>query len=169
MVKFIALFFSFCVLSACSLLGSDEPEPIILTISIQSSAHINPSQLSEANPLVVNLYQLKALDAFKSAQTLDLYQKDLTLLADTLIHKQTLATLLPNSKTTLSLTVLPGTKFIAVFAQFANYAQAKNKTWLDVSNLTADDTISISIDSLSVNIISPPKTNFWSKLAFWEH
>jgi len=171
MVKVFTLFLSLCLLSSCSIFGSDEPEPVMLSLSIQSSDHINPSQLSAANPLVLNVYQLKAIDAFKSAQSLDLFQKDLTLLADSLINKQTLATLLPNTKKQVSITVLPGTKFIAVFAQFSNYAQAKSKAWLDVSKLSeADDkSISISIDSLTVNIISTEQSSFWSKLAFWEN
>ncbi len=151
------------LLSSCtSLFGDDEPEPTLLTVNITTSSKINPSKLSEGNPVVISFYQLTKVDAFKSAQALDLYQQDSKILAGTLIQKNTLLSLLPSKKSSINLTILPGTKYLAVFAQFSNYSQAKSTSWLDISKIDDIKNIEVSLDSLTINMFLAPKGSFWS-------
>jgi len=153
---------SLVLLSSCSSwFGPDKPEPVLLTMNIITSEKINPSQLSAGNPVVVSVYQLTKIDTFESAQTLDLFQQDATILAETLIQKNTLPSLLPNDKKTITLTILPGTKYLAVFAQFSNYSQAKTKAWLNLSKLEEIENIKMSIDSITVNMFATPKESLW--------
>ncbi len=128
---------------------------------LNAGENINPSSLSSANPVVVRIYQLSAIADFKGAQVLDLYQKDSELLAQSLLHKQELRSVLPNEQRKLQLSIQPGTKYIAVFSQFSNYAQAKNKAWLDVSNIDELASITLSIESLSVNMQPVLVESFW--------
>ena len=112
--------------------------------------------------MVIKLYQLNSVDTFKSAQVLDLYQEDTKVLSDSLIKKHTLASLVPKEKRTIDIELQAGTKYLAVFAQFSNYSQAKTRAWLDVSNLEDVKNITISIDSLTVNMQTIEQESFWS-------
>lgn len=70
--------------------------------------------------------------------------------------------MIPKEKRKLNIELLSGTKYLAVFVQFSNYSQAKTRAWLDVSNLDDIKNITISIDSLTVNIQSIEQESFWS-------
>ena len=117
--------------------------------------------MSKGNPVVVNLYQLKGVEAFQSAQILDLFEKDSSILAETLVKKQILASVLPEEKRTQTLAIAQGTKYLAVFVQFANYSQAKAKAWLEIKELDDIEYVTISIDSLTVNIESRVEESIW--------
>jgi len=150
--------------SACSVFSSEEQEedPIQLKLLLKAGDNINPSQVSKRNPVVVNLYQLKSIDAFKSSQILDLYEKDISIIADDLVNKQILGSVLPQEKRAVALAIEQGTKYLAVFVQFSNYSQAKAKAWLEVKEIDNIEQIIISIDSLTVNIEPVIAESFWS-------
>lgn len=142
--------------------SSSQPEPVKVNLMIKASDNINPSQLSDANPVVMRLYQLSALEDFDSAQVLDLYQQDTKVLAKTLIQKHKLNSVLPNEQKTIVITLQPTTKFLAVFAQFSDYSQAKTKASVNVTKVEDIDSISLSIASLSVNMQPTLIESFWS-------
>jgi len=154
-VGLISLF----LLNACS---SNTPEPTLLKLTLNAGEKINPSQLSSANPVVLRLYQLSAIEDFKSAQVLDLYQEDAKLLASSLLYKQSIGSVLPSEQRSLQLSIQPGTKYLAVFSQFSNYPQAKSKAWLDITNIDELASITLSIESLSVNMQPVLVESFWS-------
>ena len=149
--------------SGCSVFSSEdeEEEPIALKLVLNASENINPSQASAGNPVVVNLYQLKSIDAFKSSQILDLYEKDTSILAKDLVSKQTLGSVLPKEKREITLAIDQGTKFLAVFVQFANYSQAKARSWLEIKEIEDIEQVNILIDSLTVNIEPVIEESFW--------
>jgi len=161
LLVFVFLFLTTVTLSACSS-SSEEEDPIEVKLLLKASDNINPSQVSKRNPVVVNLYQLKSADAFKSSQVLDLYEKDISILADDLVNKQILGSVLPKEKRAITLAIAPGTKYIAVFVQFSNYSQAKAKAWLEVKEIDDIEQVNISIDSLTVNIEQVIEDSFWS-------
>ena len=149
--------------SACSVFSSEEKEyeSIELKLVLKASDNINPSQLSTGNPVVVNLYQLKNVDAFKSSQILDLYEKDTSILAKDLVSKQILGSVLPQEKREVTLSIDQGTKFLAVFVQFSNYSQAKARAWLEIKEIDDIEQVNILIDSLTVNIEPVIEESFW--------
>ncbi len=159
-VVFFAIFTMF--LSACSMFGDSTPKETPVKLSISASDNINPSQLSKANPVVLRFYQLSAIEAFESAQVLDLYKQDSTTLADALIKKQTISSILPNELRQITLALQPNTKFLAVFAQFSDYSQAKTKAWLDISKIDDLENITLSIESLTINMQEATEDSFWS-------
>jgi len=164
LLLFILLLFMTVMFSACSVFSSEEQEedPIQLKLLLKAGDNINPSQVSKRNPVVVNLYQLKSIDAFKSSQILDLYEKDISIIADDLVNKQILGSVLPQEKRAVALAIEQGTKYLAVFVQFSNYSQAKAKAWLEVKEIDNIEQIIISIDSLTVNIEPVIAESFWS-------
>ena len=164
LIKLTSFLLLAITVSACSIFSSsdeEDEEPIELKLQIKASDNINPSSMSKGNPVVVNLYQLKGVEAFQSAQILDLFEKDSSILAETLVKKQILASVLPEEKRTQTLAIAQGTKYLAVFVQFANYSQAKAKAWLEIKELDDIEYVTISIDSLTVNIESRVEESIW--------
>jgi|GEM_PF-2093422 len=149
--------------SACSVFSSEEKEEesIELKLVLKASDNINPSQVSTGNPVVVNLYQLKNVDAFKSSQILDLFEKDTSILAKDLVSKRILGSVLPQEKREVTLSIDQGTKFLVVFVQFSNYSQAKARAWLEIKEIDDIEQVNILIDSLTVNIEPVIKESFW--------
>jgi type VI secretion system VasD/TssJ family lipoprotein len=113
------------LLTSCS---SNQPEPIILNLVINASDDINPSPFSAANPVVINLYQLTALDDFNSAQVLDLYQQDTKFLAATLIQKQNLYSFLPNEQKNYFNNNTADNKFFSCLRSIFRLLTGKNKS-----------------------------------------
>lgn len=161
LLLFVSLFLMTVTLSACSVFSSEEEEPIEVKLVLKASDNINPSQMSKRNPVVVNLYQLKNVDAFKSSEILDLYEKDISILADDLVSKQVVGSVLPQEKREIAFAIAQGTKYLAVFVQFSNYSQAKAKAWLELKEIDDIEQINISIDSLTVNIELVIDESFW--------
>jgi type VI secretion system protein VasD len=149
--------------SGCSVFSSEkeEEEPVVLKLVLKASDNINPSQASTGNPVVVNLYQLKNVDAFKSSQILDLYEKDTSILAKDLVSKQILGSVLPKEKREITLSIDQGTNYLAVFVQFSNYSQAKARAWLEIKEIDDIEQVNILIDSLTVNIEPVIEESFW--------
>jgi type VI secretion system protein VasD len=161
LLLFVSLFLLTATLSACSS-SSEEQEPIEIKLLLKAGDNINPSQVSKRNPVVVNLYQLKGIDTFISSEILDLYEKDISILADDLVNKQVIGSVLPQEQRAVPLAIAQGTKYLAVFVQFSNYSQAKAKAWLEVKEIDDIEQINISIDSLTVNIEPVIEESFWS-------
>ena len=94
-----------CLLSLLLLACSSSPEPsaVPVSLAISAGAELNPSSRSKANPVIIRVYQLNALEPFKSTENLALYQKDSTLLAESLVDKKILKALLPNETRTVAL------------------------------------------------------------------
>jgi len=162
LLLFVSLFLLTATLSACSSSSSEEQEPIKIKLLLKADDNINPSQVSKRNPVVVNLYQLKDIDTFKSSEILDLYEKDISILADDLVNKQVIGSVLPQEQRVVPFAISQGTKYVAVFVQFSYYSQAKAKAWLEVKEIDDIEQINISINSLTVNIESVIEESFWS-------
>ena len=161
-IRWSVVFTTFCFMVGCgSLFGPDKPQAVGYSLFIKAGADINPSRLSRANPVVLYLYQLNALEPFKSAQVIDLYRRDATLLANTLVHKTSLKSLLPNEQRTLEISIQPGAKYLAVFAEFSNYGQAKTRAWVDVSKLDKISSFNVSVNLLTVRIVSNKDDDSW--------
>lgn len=154
-----------CLLSLLLLACSSSPEPsaVPVSLAISAGAELNPSSRSKANPVIIRVYQLNALEPFKSTENLALYQKDSTLLAESLVDKKILKALLPNETRTVALDLNPQTKYLAVFAEFSDYAEAKAISWVDVTKLDLDDLeqFNLSVSALSVNLKAQLDEGWW--------
>ena len=68
----------------------DTPQPTFANITLQAAADVNPDVDGRPSPIVVRVYYLTALDAFRGADFFALFEQDEAILADKLVNKEEL-------------------------------------------------------------------------------
>ncbi|MFK0572740.1 type VI secretion system lipoprotein TssJ [Endozoicomonas sp.] len=122
------------VLTGCSR-SEVQPEPetllsltIIAGSEINSGSDINSTTLqgggADAAPLQLRMYELQSTELFANADFLDIYLQDSATLQSSLIKKHRLPTVWPDTGSQLTWQLDRATRFIAIFAEFANYESA---------------------------------------------
>lgn len=117
-----------------------------LKLQVIASSSVNPDETDRASPVYLRLYQLSDPKAFENASFLDLYEKDKEVLADTFISKQELKRITPDSTRVERFVLTKGTRYVAVFAEFFKYKEARAKV---VFPVTSSNVIR---DSVKINI-----------------
>ena len=158
----VVVFFIALMLSACS---SDppkeepkpaEPQPTKIQVNISVSSQVNPDINGRASPVVVRLYELKNIGKFEEADFYKLFENHEASLGSDLLASEKFH-FKPGDIKTLSHTVAPDTKYIAVTAAFRDFNQA---IWRDSIAIESAKTteLSIVLDKLNVSITKkPPK------------
>jgi len=124
------------------------PKPTPVTGSIAASARVNPSVSKRPSPLLVRVYELKAVTAFNAADFVSLYQRDQAELGADLVAREEM-TLAPGETKPLSKTLAPETRFVGVFAAYRDLEHAR---WRAVVPITPGQKqqITIQADELAV-------------------
>jgi type VI secretion system protein VasD len=138
------------VLIGCA---SNEPAPLIVAhdVTISVGNEVNPYGGSKSHPVVIRIYQLSESGTFQKAEFIELYRKDIEVLGGSLVDVNNVPPLLPGQEHTVKLDIHRQTQYLAVFAEFANYDNAKSK---DFIKLPQDDEarLVIRVSGLSVSI-----------------
>lgn len=95
---------------------------------------INPDEKHTPSPLYIRFYELSSDKAFMQADFLDLYERDETVLGKDLIAKQELNRLIPGKNRQESFVVDPETRYVALFAEFYQFKNAKYKLIVPVTS-----------------------------------
>lgn len=98
-----------------------------LKLQITSSAEINPDEKKQSSPVFIRLYELKSLKAFEAANFIDIYESDVDTLGDTFIAKQELKRVVPGTERVEHFVLSKDTRYVALFAEFYRYKDAKAK------------------------------------------
>lgn len=137
-------------LSGCS---SNEPVPLIVAhqVIISVGDEVNPYGGNKSHPVVLRVYQLSESGTFQKSEFIDLYRNDIEVLGGSLVDVHNVPPLVPGEQHKLSLDIHRQSQYLAVFAEFANYDNAKSK---DVIKLPQDNEaqLVIRVSGLSVSI-----------------
>ncbi|GLQ32878.1 type VI secretion system lipoprotein TssJ [Litoribrevibacter albus] len=138
-----------------ALLGCSSNEPIPLIVShqviISVGDEVNPYGGNKSHPIVLRVYQLSESGTFQKSGFIDLYRNDIEVLGGSLVDLHNVQPLVPGEQHTLTLDIHRQSQYLAVFAEFANYDNAKSK---DVIKLPQDNEaqLVIRVSGLSVSI-----------------
>lgn len=113
-----------------------------LKLELNAASNINPDEKEKPSPVFIRLYELKSTAAFDKADFIDLYESDEEILADALVAKQELKRLTPGTQRVDQLVLNKDTEFVALFAEFYRYKDAKAKV---VFPVTASNVVRNSI------------------------
>jgi len=136
-----------------------EPEPpqTIIEAQITASPLANPDIKGRPSPIVVHLYELKALGGFEAADFYGLFENDKALLGGDLAAEESFY-LQPGENKLYRSIVESETKYLAATAAYRNLNQA---IWKDSIAIAPQETnkIMIFVDELSITMkIEPPAT-----------
>ncbi|MFL0802501.1 MAG: type VI secretion system lipoprotein TssJ [Agarilytica sp.] len=104
-----------------------------LKIEISADKFINPDEQDQSSPVVLRLYELTSTQLFEKADFIDLYERDEEILGATFVAKQELKSVVPNTTRTERFVLSKDTRFIAIFAEFYSYKNAKTKVVFPVT------------------------------------
>lgn len=124
-----------------------------LTLTLQVGSDINPDDNNRPSPVFVRFYQLKSTTAFDKADFIDIYERDKEIFGGDIINKQTLKPLVPGETRTERLVLEPGTRAIAIYAEFSQYPGSTYKVTFPVTEnnvIRNAETIRISGRTLSL-------------------
>lgn len=125
-----------------------------LRMEILVDENVNPDEQQQPSPVFVRFYELKATNAFESADFIDLYERDEEVLGDTFIAKQELKRLVPSTLVEQDFVLDKETRFVALFAEFYHYENAQAKVFFEVtgSNLI-DDSIGVKLSGNRIRLV----------------
>lgn len=134
-----------------------EPPPTIIEAQITASPQANPDIKGRPSPIVVHLYELKALGGFEAADFYGLFENGKALLGVDLVAKESFY-LQPGENRLYRNTVESETKYLAATAAYRDLNQA---IWRDSIAIAPNETnkVMIFVNKLSVTMkIESPVT-----------
>lgn len=103
---------------------SSAPKPTVVAATVQAADNLNPDATGRPSPLVVRVYELKALSAFNDADFFSLWDRDQQTLGADLNGREELV-LRPGDSHNMVRVTKPDTGFIGVVAAFRDLERAK--------------------------------------------
>lgn len=105
-----------------------------LKLELMTSTDLNPDEKEKPSPVFIRLYELNSTAAFEKADFIDLYESDAAVLGDSLVSKQELKRVTPNTVRVDRLVLKKETQYVALFAEFYRYKDAKAKVIFPVTS-----------------------------------
>ena len=126
---------------AAPLVGCGSARPPLLQGSLKAASATNPDLNGRPSPVVVRVYELKALGAFNSADFFSLFERESETLGAELVGREEYD-LQPAETRPYRRTLQPDTKFIGVIAAFRDL---ENSRWRQVAAVPAKKAVTITI------------------------
>ncbi len=123
------------LLSACSHQAANPPvagAARALDVVIRAKNDSNPNSQQQAQPVKLRVYQLRTPLGFYQADFMALRRQDSKLLGDELISLDNLPPLKPGGSLEHRLNLHPEAAFVAVYAEFEQFRNAKYKQVLEL-------------------------------------
>jgi type VI secretion system protein VasD len=124
-----------------------------LKLSIIADNSINPDESRRPSPLYLRLYQLKSADSFDKGDFIDIYERDTEVFGGNLVDKTLLKPVIPSEKRSELLILKPGTRYVAIFAEFSNYAGSTYKVIFPVTeNNVIKNSVTIEVSDRKISL-----------------
>lgn len=105
-----------------------------LKLILLAGKDINPDEKRSPSPLYIRLYELTSEHAFNKADFMALYEKDEALLGKDMLAKRELNRLVPGESQEEAFVLDPKTRYVALFAEFYEFKNAKYKIIFPVTS-----------------------------------
>jgi len=105
-----------------------------LKLMLIAGKDINPDEKRSPSPLFIRLYELTSEHAFNKADFMALYEKDDALLGKDVLAKRELNRLVPGESQEEAFVLDPKTRYVALFAEFYEFKNAKYKIIFPVTS-----------------------------------
>lgn len=133
----IALLLVGVLLSACASQESTVGRMFNLstdfTLTVEADDTLNPSNRHDSAPVFLRLYELTAPDAFERAEFIDLYEREESVLGDSLVRRQQLPRIAPGEVREYELVLHGDTRYVGLLAEFHDYDNAEYQVVVPVT------------------------------------
>lgn len=152
------VFFALALIAACTTLNSKVGSALNLdtnlTVRFDIASDINPDESRHPSPLYLRLYELKTDKLVKSADFIDLYERDKAVLGADLIARQELKRFAPGESRVEKFIVSKDARYIAVYGEFYQYKDAKYKVVFPITkNNVIRNSVRIHISGNTINLV----------------
>ncbi|MCB1887061.1 MAG: type VI secretion system lipoprotein TssJ [Rhodocyclaceae bacterium] len=129
---------------------SSTPDPTVVAATIQAEENLNPDATGRPSPLVIRVYELKALSSFKDADFFSLWDSDQQTLGADLVSREEMV-LRPGDTNSVQRITKSDTRFIGVVAAYRDLERA---VWRASMPVTPEKTtaMNVKLDDRSVTI-----------------
>jgi len=143
-IRILLLGLSIGVIGACA------TAPPLLHGTIKAAASTNPDTRGRPSPIVVRVYELRALGAFNNADFFSLFEKESETLGPELVGREEY-TVQPSETKPYQRQLQPDTKFIGVAAA---YRDLENSRWRQSAAVPAsrEITLTVGVDKQAVTM-----------------
>jgi type VI secretion system protein VasD len=124
--------------------------PPLLKGSIKVDSNVNPDRAGRPSPIVVRVYELKAITAFNGADFFSIFDSEQATLGGELVGREEFQ-LQPAETRQYSRQLQPDTKFIGVVGAFRDLEQAKWRQAVPVPSKRSP-TITIGLQARAVTV-----------------
>lgn len=124
-----------------------------LTLNFIMSHDGNPDDNRRASPVFTRLYQLRDAHQFENLGFIELYEQDLNLLGNDVIHKVRLKEFVPGEKRSLHYKLDLATEQVALFAEFIQYQHSQNRLVLPIQ-ARSQNTFTILITNNQLKLVN---------------
>ena len=104
-----------------------------LKLVFKVAADINPDDNNRPSPLFVRFYQLKSSQVFEKSDFIDIYERDQETFGADIVSKQELKPFAPGESREERFVLNPGVRYIAIYAEFSQYAGSTFKVVFPVT------------------------------------
>ena len=137
-----------------------KPVPVFLSGSIQVSAQVNPNANQRPSPLLLRVYELKAVAAFNETDFVSLYQRDQAELGGDLVAREEYV-LAPGETKAFVKTLSPDTQFLGIVAAFRDLDQSKWRSVVAVDPKKSQQVVikaaALAVDASVTTVTTPAK------------
>lgn len=125
--------------------------PVSKTVGISASREINPYN-EASNPVVLRLYQLSNRTAFEEAGFWELFDGSGENLAGVVLSVQSIGPIYPAETRVVPFDLAPDTRYLGVFAEFADYESQRFSALEAISDRVLDQGVIVSISASGIDI-----------------
>jgi len=138
-----------CLVAGCA----SAPKPAKVSLNLVASNSVNPDLEGRPSPVVVQVYRIRAADAFNNARFFELYDDAEQVLGQDLVGVTEIE-MSPDSKRTLSVEGMTAdTRYIGVLAAYRDIDEARWRAIVETPSGEKLD-FQVALDALSVVVTS---------------
>lgn len=133
-----------------SLVGcASAPKPVVVKMTLQASADVNPDQRGRPSPVSVKLFELKSLAAFEKADFFSLFDRERETLGAELVGRDELV-LKPGDRVVQERKLAPDVQFIGVLAGFRDLERSQWRLAFPVTTARQPVVIQVSAQRVAL-------------------
>lgn len=145
------------ILASCSSVNSNVGDVFgldkDLKLSFVALPDVNPDESETPSPVIIRMYELSSVKAFKNANFIDLYERDADILGKSMLSQQSLKPIKPGEQSHTNFVLGKETKFIGLYVEFLQYEDAKYKLTIPIEKsnvISASSKIQLSGNNISL-------------------